>query len=77
MVPQISQPGGIECESCWTPGASSNMSLAETQQQCRHQLVHRNAAIAATEHVTQDTHRKEVRKTGLSNKWKKDVIGCE
>jgi len=77
MAPHTPQPGVIESESCQTTGASSNASLAETQQQCRHQLVHHDAAIAATENITQDAHFKRVCKTGHSNNRMRHAIGCE
>jgi hypothetical protein len=67
MGPQTPKPGVIQSESSRTAGASSNAPLAETQLQRRHQLVHRNAAIAATENLAQDAHLKKVRKTGCSN----------
>jgi hypothetical protein len=35
---------------------SSNVPLAETQLQHRHQLVHRNIAVAATKYIAQDEH---------------------
>jgi len=59
MDPQTPQPSVIESESSRTMGASSHASVAETQQQHRHQLVHRDAAIAATENITQDAHFKK------------------
>jgi len=48
MAPQIPQAGVIEFKSSRTTGPSSNAPLAETQPQGRHQLVHCDAAIAAT-----------------------------
>jgi len=77
MAPQTPQPGVIQSESSRTAGASSNAPLAETQLQCRHQLVHRDAAIAATENTAQDAHLKNVRKTGRSNNRQQHAIGCE
>jgi hypothetical protein len=58
-------------------GASSNAPLAETQLQPRHQLVHRDAAIAATENMAQDAHLKNVRKTGRINNRQQHAIGFE
>ena len=49
MAPQTPQPSVIQSELSQTIGAASNAPLAETQQQCRYQLDHHNAAIAATE----------------------------
>jgi hypothetical protein len=51
--------------------------MAETQQQCRHQLVHRNAAIAGTENMAQEAHLTKVRKTGCSNDRQQHAIGCD
>jgi len=64
MAPQTPQPGGIQSEPSQTLGVSSNTPLAETMQQCRSQLVHHDAAIAATEHMAQNAHFKKVLKTG-------------
>jgi len=77
MAPQTLQPGGIQSESRRTAGASSNAPLAETQLQRRHQLVHRDAAIAATETMAQDSHLKKVHKTRRSNNRQQHAIGCE
>jgi len=77
MAPQTPQPDVIESESSRMMGASSNAPLAETQQQRRHQLVHRDAAFAATRNIGQDVHLKKVRKTGRSNNRQQHGIGCE
>jgi len=77
MAPQTPQPGVIQSESSRTVGASSNAPLAETQLQRRHQLVHRDAAIAATENMAQEVHLKKVPKTGRSNNRQQHAIGCE
>jgi hypothetical protein len=53
------------------------MSLIGTQQERRHQLVHRNAADAATKHMTEDAHLKIVCKTGSSMNEKQHAVGCE
>jgi len=77
MAPQTPQPGVIQSESSQTAGASSNAPLAETQLQRRHQLVHRDAANAATKSIAQDAHLKNVCKTGRSNNRQQHAIGCE
>jgi len=77
MAPQTPQPGVIQSESSRTAGASSNAPLGETQLQRRHQLVHRNAAIAATKNMAQDAHLKKVCKTGRSINRQQHAIGCE
>jgi len=66
MAPQIPWPGVIQSESSGTMGDSPNAPLAETQLKCRHQLVHCDAAIAATKNMAQDAHLKKVRKTGAA-----------
>jgi len=66
MAPEILQPGAIEAELSRTTGASNNTPPGETQQQRRHKLVHRNAAIVATKNKTQDGLLKIVRRTGSS-----------
>ena len=71
------QPGAIGAESSRTTGASNNAPPGKTQQQHRHQLVHRDATIVATEHMTQDPHLKLVRETGRTKHNKKHAIGCE
>jgi len=76
VAPQTPQPDVIQSESSRTTGASSNEPLAETQQQRRHQLVHYDAAIAATKNMAQDAHLKIVRKTGRSNNRQQHEIGC-
>ena len=77
MAPQTPLPGGIQSELSRTAGASSNAAPVETQLQRRHQLVHRDTAIAATNNMAQDAHLKKVRKTGRSNNRQQHAIGCE
>jgi hypothetical protein len=76
MAPQTPEPGVIQSKSSRTTGASSNAPLAETQLQRRHQLVHRDAAIAATRNMAQHVHVKTVRKTGRTNNRQEHAIGC-
>jgi hypothetical protein len=77
MAPQTLQPGGIQSEPSRTPGASSNEHLTETQQQRRHQLVHRDSEFATTENKAEDAHWSKVRKTGLRNNRQQHATGCE
>jgi len=77
MTTQTPQTGKSGSESSETTGASFNASLQGTQQQRRHQLVHREAANVATENMTQDAHLKIVRKTGSSTNKKQHAIKCE
>jgi hypothetical protein len=77
MAPETHPPGAIGVESSRTTGASRNAPPGETQHQRRHQLVHRDAAIVATENMTQDAHTKKVSKTGSSKNKKQHAIGFE
>jgi len=52
MDPETLHPGAIGAESSRTIGALHNEPRGETQQQRRHQLLHRDAAIVATENMT-------------------------
>jgi len=72
-------PPAGECRSNTgrLPGATSSTELLGTQQECRHKLVHRDAANVATKHMTQDAHLKVVRKTGSSKIKKQHAVGCE
>jgi hypothetical protein len=77
MDTQPPQPGRSRSKSGGLAGASSNTSLIGTQQERRHQLVYREAADAATKHMTQEAHLKIVRKTGSSTNQKQHAVGCE
>jgi hypothetical protein len=77
MAQQTPQQGVIASESSRTTCASSNAPPAETHQQCRHQLVHHNPAIAATANMTQDTNVKAIHKTRLRNDKKQHAIRGE
>jgi len=77
MDTQQPQPGPSGSKSAQLADASSNMSLISTQQERRHQLVHREAADAATKHMTKDAHLKIVLKTGSSKNKKQHAVGCE
>jgi seryl-tRNA(Sec) selenium transferase len=77
MDTQPPQPGPSGSKSGQLADASSNMSLIGTQQERRHQLVHREASDAATKHMTEDAHLKVVRKTGRSTHKKPHAVGCE
>jgi hypothetical protein len=55
-------------------GATSNTEILGTQQERRHKLVHRNAADAATKHMTQNAHLKIVRKTASRRNKKQHAV---
>jgi len=57
--------------------ATTNTDILGTQQERRHKSVHRDAADAATKHMTQDAHFKIVRKTGSRTNKKQHAVGCE
>jgi len=77
MDTQTPEPGETGSESSWTMGILSDMSHNGTQQQRRHQLVHRNAANAVTKHMTQNKHLTIICETGSSRNKKQHAIGCE
>jgi len=77
MAPQTPQPGVIKSESSGMMDASSNTPVAGAQQQCRHHLVHRDAAVAATKNMAQDPHSTQVHKIGRSNNRNQHAIGWE
>jgi hypothetical protein len=77
MDTQTHHPGVTGSEPSQTMGVSANTSHNDTQQEHRHQLVHQNAANAATKHMTQDAHLKIVRKISSSNNKEQHAIGCE
>jgi len=77
MAPQSPQQGESGTESTRTTGTSSNMPLAETQLQHRHQLAHQDVGNAATENLTLDSQFKIIRKTGSSKNKQQQTIGCE
>jgi len=77
MDTQPPQPGPSRSKSGRLADASSNMSLMGTQQECRHQLVHREAADAATKHMTEDADIQIVRRTGRSTNKKQHAVRCE
>jgi hypothetical protein len=51
MAPETLPPGANGAQSCRMTGASRNAPLGETQQQCRQQVFHCDAAIVATENI--------------------------
>jgi len=57
-------------------GASSNMPSAETQLQHRHQLVHSDAAIAATGNMTLDEPTKMAHNTRNNKNQKEHAHRC-
>jgi len=77
MDTQPAPPGESESNTGRLAGATWNMDILGTQQECRHKLVHRDAANAANKHMTQDAHLKIVRKTGSSKNKQQHAPGCE
>jgi len=72
---QPPQPGESGSKSSQLASAKSNTSLIGTEQERRHQLVHRYAANAASTIVTQDAHLKIIRKTGGSTNQMQHAFG--
>jgi len=77
MATQIPQPGENGIEVGGSTGITPNTLFSGTQQERRHQLVHCNAANAATKNMTKDAHLKIVRKTESSKHKKQHAIGCK
>jgi hypothetical protein len=77
MDTQPSQPGSRGTKSGQLADALSKMSHIGTQQERRHQLVHRDAADAATKHMTEDAHLNIVHNTGSSKNKKQLAVDCE
>jgi hypothetical protein len=67
MASETFHAGVMQAKSGQTTFASTNAPSGETQQDCRHQLVHCDAAIVVTKNMTLDTHLKLLRKTVSSN----------
>jgi len=77
MDTQPPQPGESRSDSSRLPGTISNTSLIGTQQERQRQLVHRDAANAATNNIPQDAHLKIVSKTVSSQNMTQQAVGCE
>jgi hypothetical protein len=71
------QPGENGTESRGSTGVTPNTLFSGTQSERKHQLIHRNAANAAANNVTQDAHFKIVLNTGRSKTKNQHPIGCE
>jgi len=77
MDTQLLPPGDSESNTGRLAGATSNPDILGTQLECRHKIVHDNAANAVTKHLTQDAHLKIVRNTGSRKNTKQHAVGCE
>jgi len=77
MDTQPSSPGESGSNTGRLAGATSNTEILGTQQERRHKLVHRDAADAATKHMTQDAHSKIIRKTGSRRNKMQHAVGGE
>jgi len=77
MDTQPPPPGESGSNTGGLAGAASNTYVLSTQQECRHKLVHPDAADAATKHMTQDEHLIIVRQTGSRRNKKQSAVGCE
>jgi hypothetical protein len=73
--PPLPGQGGLN--SGRLAGATSNMAIVGTQQVCRNKLVYRNAANAATKHMTENANLKTVTMTGSGKNKKQHAVGCE
>jgi len=77
MDTQPPPPGESGSNTSRLAGTTSNTGILGTQRQRRHNLVHRDAANAATKHMAQDAHLKIIHKTGSSKNKKHHAAGCE
>jgi len=77
MDTQPPTPGESRSNTSRLEGATSIMDILGTQPECRHKFVHRDAANAATKHMTQDAHLKIVRKTGSRKNKMQHAVGCQ
>jgi hypothetical protein len=77
MDKQPSPPGESGTNTGQLVSATSNTDILGTQHERRHKSVNRDAANAATKHMTQDAHLKIVRKTGSRRNKKQHAVGCE
>jgi len=75
MDTQPPQPGERRSKSSRLAGTRSDTSLIGTEQERRHQLVHRDAADAATRNIILDAHFTIVSRTGRSKNTKQHAVG--
>ena len=75
MDTQPPQPGERRSKSSRLAGTRSDTSLIGTEQERRHQLVHRDAADAATRNIILDAHFTIVSRTGTSKNTKQHAVG--
>jgi len=77
MDTQSPPPGESGSNTGRLAGATTNTNILGTPQERSHKLVHRDAANAATKHMTQDAHLTIVCKTGSRKNKKQHAVGCE
>jgi len=77
MDTQPSPPGESGSNTGRLAGATSNTEIVGTQPGRRRKVVHRDAANAATKHMTQHAHLKIVRNTGSRKNNKQHAVGCK
>jgi len=77
MDPQPLQPGPSRSKSSRLLGPSSNMALIGAQQERKQQLVHHDAANAATNNMSQHGHLTIICKNGSSTNRKQYAVACE
>ena len=77
MDTQPPPPGESGSNTGRLADATTNTDILGTQQECRHKLVHHDAADAAPKNMTQDAHVKIVRKTASRRNKKQHPVGCE
>jgi hypothetical protein len=77
MDTQPPVPGESGSNPSRLAGASSTTEILGTQPECRHKLVHHDAANAGSKYITQDAHLKIVCQTRGSKNQKQHAVGCE
>jgi hypothetical protein len=77
MNRQPPPPGESGSNTGRLAGATTNTEILGIQQEYRHNVVHRDAANAATKHMTQEAHLIIVCKTGSRKIKKQHAVGCE
>jgi hypothetical protein len=76
MDSQPPLPGESGLNSSQVAGGTLNTEIVGTQQERRQELVHRDAANAATNYITQNAYLKMIRMTRSSKNQKQHADEC-
>jgi hypothetical protein len=77
METQLPLPGESRSNTGRLAGGTTHTAILGIQPERRHKFVHRNAANAATKHMTQDEHLNIVSITGSSKSKKQHAVACD